>query len=622
MPTVITDLTPFVRGAARLESFGEGLWAPMRFSPEQMRRAEKGGHGGNAASTSGVVLALRTDGDEVSFDCRTTFPRGGGASAFGVSDGIDVVVGTTLVATLPVEDGRVVARFENPSHDLVDLSVYLPCVRGLAVGPLRVNGRVEPVGRRALLLALGDSISQGWIVGHPSCAWPVRLARELGLDLVNQSIAGGLFDEGPLEGIADVVEGPALITVAYGTNDWAHAPSASLIEQAARRYLDRLATIYPDVPTYVVGPVWRADAGEAMPSGVDIAWVESLLGRLCEARASLHFVNGLDLVPHDARLFADGRLHPSAEGAAAIARGVRAAVGEGSRPSLGGAIGRADAQTLRRPHAPCEHPAFDALVRTIWRLRQPDGCPWDKVQTHGSISRNMLEEAYEAVGAIEEGDGPHLREELGDVLMQVLLHAQIDADEGGFDIDDICVELDEKLVRRHPHVFGEDPGMQAETPDDVLGIWTDVKLKERSDKNGGAGGPAGLLDGVPRAMPALMEAQKVSKKAAAVGFEWETTADVWEKVIEERSEFEAEEHGSAGASLEFGDLLFALVNVARHEGIDAEGALRSSTEKFRRRWADMEAQAAQSHVDLSELAPDELERAWRSAKERERRNLL
>lgn len=618
MPTIITDLAPFVRGAVRLEPAGDGLWRPMRLSPEQVSRAEAGGHGGNATSTSGVVLALRTDGDEISFDCGITFPQGGDASALGVPDGIDVVVGKTLVTTLPVRDGRVAARFENPAHDLVDLRIYLPCVMGVAVGPLSANGRVEPIGQSPVLLALGDSISQGWIVGHPSLSWPARLADDLGLDLVNQSIAGGLFDDGPLVDVGDVVARPSLVTVAYGTNDWAHSPSAPAIEAAAKRYLDRLASVYPDVPTYVIGPAWRADIDAEMPSGVGLPWVGSLLSRLCERHGSLRFVEGLDLVPHDAALFADARLHPNARGAAFLARGVRDAVGMGVQPRLGGAVGRADEQTSRRPHAPQGHPAFDALVRTIWRLRQPDGCPWDKVQTHESISRNMLEEAYEAVGAIEEGDMAHLREEIGDVLMQVLLHAQIDADAGGFDIDDVCAELDEKLVRRHPHVFGEADAAKAETPDDVLGIWTDVKLRERA----ATAGPSGLLDGVPRAMPALMEAQKVSKKAAAVGFEWETTADVWEKVAEERSEFEAEEQGSAEASLEFGDLLFALVNVARHEGIDAEGALRSSTGKFRRRWADMEAQAAERHVDLADLAPDELERAWRSAKGREHPNLL
>ena len=250
------------------------------------------------------------------------------------------------------------------------------------------------------------------------------------------------------------------------------------------------------------------------------------------------------------------------------------------------------------------------LIETIWRLRQPDGCPWDRKQTHESIAKNMIEEAYEAVDCIEAGDTAHLREELGDVLMQVVLHAQIAVDAGEFTLADVAHDINEKLIRRHPHVFGE---ARAQTADEVLGIWDSVKLAERKDEPS-----KGLLDSVPTSLPALMQAQKVSRKAAAAGFEWETVDDVWDKVAEERAEFEAEPKGSEARELEFGDLLFALVNVARKEGIDAESALRASTNKFRERWGAMEREAAQHGVDIAELDCLQLNELWDEIKARQR----
>ncbi len=261
---------------------------------------------------------------------------------------------------------------------------------------------------------------------------------------------------------------------------------------------------------------------------------------------------------------------------------------------------------------------LQSFVNTIWRLRQPDGCPWDRKQTHASIAKNMVEEAYEAVDCIEADDPAHLCEELGDVLMQVVLHAQIAADAGEFTIADVARGVDEKLIRRHPHVFGE---AAAEDAEDVLAIWDSVKLAEKAAADAQAvksdAKPAGLLDAVPRSLPALMQAQKVSKKAAAVGFEWETVDDVWAKVAEERAEFEAEEPGSEAREMEFGDLLFALVNVARKEGIDAESALRASTMKFRRRWAAMEDAARAAGEPLESLSAAALNDLWTAAKEGE-----
>ncbi len=273
-----------------------------------------------------------------------------------------------------------------------------------------------------------------------------------------------------------------------------------------------------------------------------------------------------------------------------------------------------DRSTLADPGA-----AFSGLTETIWRLRQPDGCPWDREQTHASIARNMIEEAYEAVDCIESDDEGHLREELGDVLMQVMLHAQIAADAGAFTIDDVVRDLDAKLIRRHPHVFGD---LTASDAGEVLDIWDEVKRGEREareqeeprDGSGAEPEPEGLLDSVPGSLPALMQAQKVSKRAAKAGFEWETVDDVWDQVAEERAEFEREVPGSAERELEFGDMLFALVNVARREGIDAEAALRASTRKFRARWKGVERLARERGSAVEDLSTAELNALWDEVK--------
>ena len=275
---------------------------------------------------------------------------------------------------------------------------------------------------------------------------------------------------------------------------------------------------------------------------------------------------------------------------------------------------RVDAENAARPDAPTTHPEFDRLVRTMWRLRQPDGCPWDREQTHRSITKNMVEEAYEAVEAIEADDVAHLVEELGDVLEQVVLHAQIAADEGAFTIDDVIHGLNEKLVRRHPHVFGEHAA--AGDGGEVQDIWDEVKAAERAAA-GDEELPKGLLDSVPRSLPALMQCQKISKRVAKAGFEWPDEAGVWEKVAEEREEMEREAPGSPERAAEFGDVLFALVNVARWEGIDAEEALAASNRKFRARWARMEEKARELGVVLDELDTAALNDLWDRAKAEE-----
>lgn len=263
--------------------------------------------------------------------------------------------------------------------------------------------------------------------------------------------------------------------------------------------------------------------------------------------------------------------------------------------------------------APLAGETFAAFVDTIAALRAPNGCPWDREQTHESIARNMIEEAYEAVDAIEQHDAAHLREELGDVLLQVVLQSQIAADAGEFTVADVCRDVNAKMIRRHPHVFGEAAAGSAE---DVLSIWDNVKLAEKSAADAQAEEPEGLLDSVPVSFPALLQAYKISRKAVAAGFEWDTVEDVWVKVEEEIAEFKqaCRSDDAQAKELEFGDVLFSLVNVARKEGIDAETALRATCRKFRERWAFMEGAAWGQGKRIEELDMDEMQQLWDQAK--------
>lgn len=263
--------------------------------------------------------------------------------------------------------------------------------------------------------------------------------------------------------------------------------------------------------------------------------------------------------------------------------------------------------------APLAGETFAAFVDTIAALRAPNGCPWDREQTHESIARNMIEEAYEAVDAIEQRDTTHLREELGDVLSQVVLQSQIAADAGEFTVADVCRDVNAKMIRRHPHVFGEAAAGSAE---DVLSIWDNVKLAEKSAADAQTEEPEGLLDSVPASFPALLQAYKISRKAVAAGFEWDTVEDVWAKVEEEIAEFKqaCRSDDAQAKELEFGDVLFSLVNVARKEGIDAETALRATCRKFRERWAFMEGAAWGQGKRIEELDMDEMQQLWDQAK--------
>ena len=285
-----------------------------------------------------------------------------------------------------------------------------------------------------------------------------------------------------------------------------------------------------------------------------------------------------------------------------------------------------------------QHPAFDAFVQTVATLRGPEGCPWNRAQTHESLKEYLIEEAYEAVDAIESEDEGRIRDELGDVLLQVVLQSQVAADAGAFTIDDVCEAIDGKMIRRHPHVFGDE---RADNANEVSDLWEQVKLAEKAAERNSTEGEGHLLDDVPTHFPALLQAQKISRRAVAVGFEWETLSDVWDKVAEERAELEEayaaapktpdgkilpKDPGAyesvptemdprlAAVEMEFGDLLFALVNVARKMGIDAESALRASNNKFRKRFALVEDQARAMGRTVEELPLDEMEECWQRAK--------
>lgn len=252
---------------------------------------------------------------------------------------------------------------------------------------------------------------------------------------------------------------------------------------------------------------------------------------------------------------------------------------------------------------------FDEFVAVIAKLRSPEGCPWDREQTHATIAKNMVEEAYEAVHAIETRDVAGLSEELGDVLLQVVLQSQIAADEGEFTIDDVVAGIHAKIIRRHPHVFGDE---SAGTPLEVHAKWDEIKAAEKAEKG------RGLLDDVPHSLPALMLAQTISRKAVSAGFEWESLQGVIDKLHEEVAELAETRPGSDEAAGEIGDILFTVVNLARKQGIDAETALRSTCDKFRDRWQAMEHAAAEEGRQLAGMSLDEQEGLWQQAKERER----
>jgi MazG family protein len=247
------------------------------------------------------------------------------------------------------------------------------------------------------------------------------------------------------------------------------------------------------------------------------------------------------------------------------------------------------------------------------RLRGPDGCPWDREQSFDSIKPYTLEETYEVLDAIDRRAWPELAEELGDFMLQAVFYAQMAAEQGLFTIEDALDAINRKLVRRHPHVFGEESARNA---DDVKRIWSEVKAAEKEARREPEAGASGLLDGVPRAMPALVEAQQIASRAAGAGFDWENAAQVMEKLDEELGELEAARRTGPREAIEdeLGDLLFVVVNLARFVKVDPEQALRRTNAKFRARFGYIERALAERGKTLEDSNIGEMEELWQQAK--------
>jgi ATP diphosphatase len=280
---------------------------------------------------------------------------------------------------------------------------------------------------------------------------------------------------------------------------------------------------------------------------------------------------------------------------------------------------------------------FQRAVAIMARLRAPGGCPWDREQTYDSIKPYTLEETYEVFDAIERRDWPELKKELGDLLLQVLFYSEMAQEDGHFSIDDVLDALSDKLVSRHPHVFGD---VEANNSSEVVRNWEAIKSQEKKAARDQAGAthPHSLLDDVARAMPALIEARKLSSKASTVGFDWPEIGGILDKIKEETLELEEVVaripnpglNNIAGARKipipeelrtqvegEIGDLFFAIVNLARHLQIDSESALRTTNQKFRHRFAAMEASAKEKQQELKELSLEQKEELWQRSKQLE-----
>jgi MazG family protein len=263
---------------------------------------------------------------------------------------------------------------------------------------------------------------------------------------------------------------------------------------------------------------------------------------------------------------------------------------------------------------------FEALVSIQARLRAPGGCPWDRRQTHETLRTYLLEEAYEVLEAIDKANPQELSEELGDLLLQVLFHAELAREAGRFDISSVIQNIHDKLGRRHPHVFGD---VKADTPEQVVKNWEKLKTEERL---GSSKAPPGdqiapsALDGIPRTLPALLEALQLTRRAARVGFDWHNVEGIFDKLDEEVAELRKalSEGGASRLEDELGDLLFVIVNLARHLKIDPEVALTHANRKFKSRFQDMESAARSEAQRLGDMSQEELEALWEAAKARAR----
>ena len=248
------------------------------------------------------------------------------------------------------------------------------------------------------------------------------------------------------------------------------------------------------------------------------------------------------------------------------------------------------------------------FIRIIDVLRSPGGCPWDIKQTHESLKRNAVEEAWEVCDAIDEGSTEHLREELGDLLMQVIFHASIEKEKGGFDLDDVSDEAVKKLVHRHPHVFAD---TKADTPEEVLANWDAIKRADRGQQS-----VASAMDGIPKGLPGLMRSEKIQNKAAKLGFDWPNVTGALDKLREEVGELQEgiDAHDLENIKEELGDVLFSAVNVARFYKLDSEEIMRAACEKFIRRFRFMEEKAAERGLELTELSLGQQEEIYQQAR--------
>jgi len=261
---------------------------------------------------------------------------------------------------------------------------------------------------------------------------------------------------------------------------------------------------------------------------------------------------------------------------------------------------------------------FNKLVQLMARLRAPNGCPWDRKQTHESLKPYLIEEAYEVLEAIDSADTNDLREELGDLLLQVLFHAQIGQEEGHLTIDEVMDRLADKLVRRHPHVFGDSQtGQSPKNADEVYAKWEEIKRDERER----SGTPVSALDGVPKTLPALLRAYQIQARASRVGFDWPQVEPVIEKVEEELRELREAMSGGVPAEkeAELGDVLFAMVNLARFIKLNPEEALRKAANRFIDRFRYIEEQAEREGRSLKDMTLREMDALWEEAKQKERR---
>lgn len=256
---------------------------------------------------------------------------------------------------------------------------------------------------------------------------------------------------------------------------------------------------------------------------------------------------------------------------------------------------------------------LDRLIEIVARLRGADGCPWDREQTHTSLLSCLLDEAYEFFEAVDKRDDAHMREELGDLLLQVVFHAQMASEEQRFTIEDVAGTISEKLIRRHPHVFGD---LKVDSAKEVLKNWEEIKKGEKGNEN-----RTSLVDGIPATLPALFRAEKMQRRVARVGFDWQDIGPVFDKVEEEFREFRDAVTGGnpAHAADELGDILFALVNVARHRNICAEDALRRTVEKFARRFRYVEEKCKEHNIPLHKAGLEQLDVFWEEGKKTEDR---